>query len=198
MVERLRAIPEYPKLFGGEITARGVAEAIAAYERTLITPNAPFDRFMRGDASAMTAEQQHGMKVFQKAGCALCHHGPMFSDFKLHAIGLTDSSTNRNEFRTPTLRNLKHTAPYMHHGGNLTLDEVLLFYDRLMDQAAETLEGGDAATLPPLDPLLRRMNMLPEDHGPITVFLETLNSDDYDKTIPARVPSGLPVAGDEN
>ncbi len=197
MVERLRAIPEYRELFGAEITARGVAEAIAAYERTLITPYTPFDRFMRGDASAMTAEQQHGMKVFQKAGCALCHNGPMFSDFKLHAIGLTDSSTNRHEFRTPTLRNLKHTAPYMHHGGNLTLDEVLLFYDRLMDQAAETLEGGDSSTLPALDPLLRRMNMLPEDHGPITTFLDALNSDEYDKTMPVRVPSGLPVAGDE-
>lgn len=196
MVERLRAIPAYQTLFGGEITARGVAEAIAAYERTLITPNAPFDRFMRGDKAAMTAEQQHGMQVFQKAGCALCHNGPMFSDYQLHAIGLTDSSTNRNEFRTPTLRNLKHTAPYMHHGGNLTLDEVLLFYDRLMDQAAETLEGGDASTLPPLDPLLGRMNMLPEDHALIVAFLDALNSDDYDRTVPSRVPSGLPVAGE--
>jgi cytochrome c peroxidase len=194
MVTRLKAVPEYVKLFQNEITADKVTQAIAAYERTLITPDTPFDRFMRGDKSAMTAEQQQGMTAFQKAGCALCHNGPMLSDYKLHAIGLTDSTTNRTEFRTPSLRNLKHTAPYMHHGGNTTLDEVLLFYDRLMDQAAETLEGGDTSTLPPLDPLLRQMNMLPEDHAPIKAFLETLNSDDYDKTAPERVPSGLPVA----
>lgn len=195
MVQRLEAIPEYVRLFQKDITAERVAQAIAAYERTLITPDTPFDRFMRGDKTAMTPAQQHGMQVFLKAGCALCHNGPMFSDFKLHVIGLTDATTNRHEFRTPTLRNLKHTAPYMHHGGTLTLDEVLLFYDRLMDQAAETLEGGDAATLPPLDPLLRKMNMLPEDHAPLSAFLEALNSDDYDKSAPERVPSGLPVTG---
>ncbi|MDI1311867.1 cytochrome-c peroxidase [Prosthecobacter sp.] len=189
MVARLKAIPEYVTLFQSVITAEKVTHAIAAYERTLITPDSPFDRFMRGDKTAMTAEQQQGMAAFQKAGCALCHNGPMLSDYKLHAIGLTDSATQRTEFRTPSLRNLKHTAPYMHHGGNLTLDEVLLFYDRLMDQAAETLEGGDTSTLPPLDPLLRQMNMLPEDHSPIKAFLDALNSDDYDKSIPDRVPS---------
>lgn len=193
MVARLMAIPEYVKLFHGEITAEKVTQAIAAYERTLIAPDTPFDRFMRGDKFAMTTEQQQGMAAFQKAGCALCHNGPMLSDFKLHAIGLTDSATNRTEFRTPSLRNLKHTAPYMHHGGSTTLDEVLLFYDRLMDQAAETLEGGDESSLPPLDPLLRHMNLLPEDHAPIRAFLEALSSDEYEKTVPEKVPSGLPI-----
>jgi len=193
MIERLKAIPDYIRRFDGEITAGKVTEAIAAYERTLITPDSPFDRFMRGDKTAMSPAQQHGMQVFQKAGCALCHNGPMLSDFKLHAIGLSDATTNRTEFRTPTLRNLKHTAPYMHHGGNVTLEDVLFFYDRLMDQAAETLEGGDIATLPPLDPLLRQMNLLPEDTAPILTFLEALNSDDYDKSAPQSVPSGLPV-----
>ncbi|MES2593862.1 MAG: cytochrome-c peroxidase [Verrucomicrobiota bacterium] len=195
MVTRLSAIPEYMQRFEGQISAERVSAAIAAYERTLITPDAPFDRFMRGDKAAMTPEQQHGMQVFHKAGCSLCHNGPMFSDYKLHAIGLTDSSTLRHEFRTPTLRNLKHTAPYMHHGGEPTISSVLLFYDRLMDQSAETLEGGDASTLPPLDPLLSRMNMLPEDQAPIQAFLEALNADTYDMTVPPRVPSGLPVAG---
>lgn len=193
MIGRLQAIPEYVKRFEGQITADKITGAIAAYERTLITPDSPFDRFMRGDKTAMTPAQQRGMEVFHKAGCSLCHNGPMLSDYKLHAIGLTDSSTNRTEFRTPTLRNLKHTAPYMHHGGNVTLEEVLFFYDRLMDQASETLEGGDTATLPPLDPLLQKMNLLPEDTVPILDFLEALNSDDYDRSVPQRVPSGLPV-----
>lgn len=194
ILARLKALPGYMKLFDGEITTAKVTDAIAAYERTLITPDSPFDRFTRGDKTAMTPAQQHGLEVFLKAGCSLCHNGPMLSDYKLHAIGLTDSSTNRNEFRTPTLRNLKHTAPYMHHGGHVTLDEVLLFYDRLMDQAAETFEGGDTS-LPPLDPLLQKMNLLPEDAPAILDFLEALNSDDYDKSVPQSVPSGLPVPG---
>ncbi len=194
MITRLKSNSEYVQLFQFEITAASVTAALAAYERTLLTPDTPFDRFMRGDKSAMTPAQQHGMQVFQKAKCTLCHNGPMLSDYRLHAIGLSDNATNRHEFRTPTLRNLKHTAPYMHHGGSLTLDEVLLFYDRLMDQVAETLEGGDDSTLPPLDPLLRQMNMLPEDHVPIAAFLDSLNGDEYDQSIPEKVPSGLPVA----
>lgn len=198
MLDRLKAIPEYVRLFQADITAARVAQAVAAYERTLITPDTPFDRFMRGVKTAMTPAQQHGMEVFQKAQCTLCHNGPMLSDFKLHAIGVTDSSTTRREFRTPTLRNLKHTAPYMHHGGIKTVEDVLLFYDLLMDHVSEALEGGDAASLPPLDPLLRKMNILPEDHEPIAAFLDALNSDDYDKTVPKRVPSGLPVAGIRN
>lgn len=195
MVARLKNIAEYVRLFDGEITAQRVADALAAFERTLITPDTPFDRYMRGDKSALSPAQEQGLQAFQRARCTLCHNGPMLSDFKLHAIGLSDTATQRHEFRTPTLRNLKHTAPYMHHGGSLTLEEVLLFYDRLMDQVAETLEGGDVASLPPLDPLLREMNMLPEDHGPIQTFLEALNSDTYDRKVPERVPSGLPVAG---
>ncbi|GEP42007.1 cytochrome-c peroxidase [Brevifollis gellanilyticus] len=198
MVQRIKAIPEYVKRFETKITVKTVSAAIAAYERTLITPDTPFDRFMRGDKAAMTPAQQHGMQVFHKAGCSLCHNGPMLSDYKLHAIGLTDSTTSRHEFRTPSLRNLKFTAPYMHHGGELTVGSVLFFYDRLMDQSAETLEGADTATLPALDPLLRRMNMLPEDQAPIEAFLEALNADSYDTTVPDRVPSGLPVAGVKN
>ncbi|MFN7563801.1 MAG: cytochrome-c peroxidase [Prosthecobacter sp.] len=187
MIERLKAVPEYRKLFGGEITPEKVADAIAAFERTLITPETPFDRFMRGERSAMNASQQRGMEAFQRAGCALCHNGPMLSDFKMHAIGLSGPP-----LRTPTLRNLRHTTPYLHDGSQRTLEDVMLFYDRLMDHAAETLDGGDKATLPPLDPLLSRLDMRPEDHEPILDFLDALSSDDYDRSVPERVPSGLP------
>lgn len=83
----------------------------------------------------------------------------------------------------------------MHNGGLMTLDQVMLFYDRLMDQVSETIDGGDASSLPPLDPLLSKMNLLPEDHAAIIAFLDALSSDDYDRTTPTTVPSGLPVAG---
>jgi cytochrome c peroxidase len=81
----------------------------------------------------------------------------------------------------------------MHHGTHATLDDVMLFYDRLMDHAAETLDGGDSATLPPLDPLLRHLNLRPEDTEPILAFLDALNDDSYDRSAPEKVPSGLPV-----
>lgn len=187
MIERLKAVPEYRKLFGGKITSEKVADAIAAYERTLITPETPFDCFMRGDRSAMNASQQRGMEAFQRAGCALCHNGPMLSDFKMHALGLSGPP-----LRTPTLRSLRHTAPYLHDGSQRTLEDVMLFYDRLMDHAAETLDGGDKATLPPLDPLLSRLDLRPADHKPILDFLDALSSDDYDRSVPERVPSGPP------
>ena len=160
-----------------------VAEAIAAFERTLITPETPFDRFMRGDRTAMSASQQRGMEAFQRAGCALCHGGPMLSDFKPHAIGLSGPP-----LRTPTLRNLRHTAPYLHDGSRRTLEDVMLFYDRLMDHAAETLDGGDKASLPPLDPLLSRLDLRPEDHEPVLDFLDALTSDDYDRSVPNGFP----------
>jgi len=183
MIERLRGVPEYARLFGGEITAEKVADAIAAFERTLITPETPFDRFMRGDRTAMSASQQRGMEAFQRAGCALCHGGPMLSDFKPHAIGLSGPP-----LRTPTLRNLRHTAPYLHDGSQRTLEDVMLFYDRLMDHAAETLDGGDKASLPALDPLLSRLDLRPEDHEPILDFLDALSSDDYDRSVPNSFP----------
>lgn len=195
MVARLQAIPEYRSRFKTDITGDRVAQALGAFERSLITPDTPFDRFMSGDTDALTTQQKQGMQAFQKAGCALCHNGPMLSDFKLHSIGITDSGSPRTDFRTPSLRNLRHTAPYMHNGGLMTLDQVMLFYDRLADQVSETLDGGDAASMPPVDPLLQKLNLLPEDHSTIIAFLEALSADDYDRTIPANVPSGLPVAG---
>ena len=193
MLERLRAVPDYARRFEGTITEAKVSNAIASFERTLITADSPFDRFMRGDAKALTALQKQGLEAFQRAGCAFCHHGPMLSDFKLHALGLPDTTEKREAFRTPTLRNLRHTAPYMHHGAHATLDDVMLFYDRLMDHAAETLDGGDSATLPPLDPLLRHLNLRPEDTEPILAFLDALNDDSYDHSLPEQLPSGLPV-----
>ena len=118
----------------------------------------------------------------------------MFSDFKLHFIGVADSTSDgRREFRTPTLRNLRHTAPYMHNGSLRTLRDVLIFYDELAEAVRETLDGGDTAGQPSLDPLLKQLNLCAEDFPALEAFLDTLSSDTYDQTRPAKVPSGLPV-----
>jgi cytochrome c peroxidase len=201
-VGRVRAIGEYRDQFseafgeaqGGAVTAGNLVKAIAAFERTLITSPVPFDRFLRGDTSALNTEQQRGLRVFQDAGCIHCHGGPMLSDFKLHFIGVTDGTADgRREFRTPTLRNLRHTAPYMHNGSLGTLRDGLVFYEALSDAVAETLDGGDTTTQPRLDPLLKPLNLKAEDFPALEAFLDSLNADSYDESVPATVPSGLPV-----
>lgn len=132
VVARLRAIPEYRRLFeeafgtGAEITAARLAEAIAEFERTLTAMDSPVDRFRAGDTTALTSQQRRGMEECDDAGCDRCHEGPMFSDFDLRAEGvaehplLTEADTGggRFRFRTPSLRNVALTAPYMHNGTN--------------------------------------------------------------------------------
>lgn len=202
-VKRVKKITEYGSLFQkafpeakGTITSRELTQALAAFERSLIAPDTPFDRFMRGDASALSDLQKRGMEVFREAGCQHCHGGPMFSDFKLHVIAVPDSTGNgRREFRTPTLRHLKFTAPYMHNGGMKTLDDVLAFYEQLGDAASESLDGADQSLQPPLDPLFRKLNLKAEDFPSLTAFLESLSDGRHENSVPANVPSGLPVAG---
>ncbi len=186
----------FPDQAGGKVTVEKVVAAIASFERTLVAANAPFDRFMRGDKSAMTEQQQKGMKTYEKAGCVHCHGGPMFSDFKLHFIDVTGTGRDdRQPMRTPTLRNLRYTAPYLHHGRKRTLEEVMVFYEKLMDAAAEVLDGG-ADTDPPFDPLLKHLHLEAEDFEDVLAFLDALNDEAWDKSVPKSVPSGLKVGGE--
>lgn len=198
VVERLRAIPEYREnfrsVFGGDldqaITAQRLAKAVASFERSLVSGPTPVDRFVAGDSRALNAEQQRGWRVFQDAGCLHCHGGPMFSDFKLHFIGVPDPTPGgQREFRTPSLRGLRHTAPYMHHGGLRTLRSVLLFYEELADAVSERLDGGDPAGFPRLDPLLKGLKLNPDDFPALESFLDALSEGDYDQTQPSAVPS---------
>ncbi|MCC7374457.1 MAG: hypothetical protein IT581_07360 [Verrucomicrobiales bacterium] len=201
-LQRVRAIPEYRRrfrdAFGGNdengVIAARLAQAVAAFERTLVTPDTPFDRFMRGDTAALNPEQKRGLEIFQTAGCAECHGGPMFSDFQRHWIGVVDSTAQgQRAFRTPTLRNLSRTAPYMHNGSLRTLREVLVFYDQLGDAVSETLDGGDASAQPRLDPLLRKLHLDPGDFASVEAFLGALEGSEGFQTAPATVPSGLAV-----
>lgn len=204
MVKRVAQVDEYQEKFAkafanrgkGKIMSGNIAAAIAAFERSLVGGDTAFDRFMRGDKSAMTTRQQKGMKTFEKAGCVHCHGGPMFSDFKLHFIAVTGTGRDdRQPMRTPTLRNLRYTAPYMHHGRMRSLQEVMTFYEELMDAATEVLDGG-ADTDPPFDPLLKHLHLEAEDFEDVLAFLDALNDEDYDNSQPESVPSGLKVGGE--
>jgi cytochrome c peroxidase len=201
-VGRVRAIGEYRELFSAAfgqppaeaVTPEHLAQAIAAFERSLVTPPTAFDRFLDGDPLALNSQQQRGLRNFQDAGCIHCHGGPMLSDFKPHFIGMSDSIVgDQREFRTPTLRNLRHTAPYMHNGSLRTLHDVLVFYDQLAEAVSETLDGGDTTAQSRLDPLLKQLNLNPEDFPALEAFLDTLSNNDYNQSVPAQVPSGLSV-----
>jgi cytochrome c peroxidase len=210
VVARLSANADYQarfaKAFGGRdpVSATNLGRALAAFERTLVAANAPFDRYVRGDESAMTPLQVQGMRRFERAGCANCHSGPMFSDFKVHVLGIADNPKvpesdagvdGAYAFRTATLRNLVYTAPYMHSGVFRTLDEVVQFYD---NPGGRRRRGGATrnanVTRDELDPLLRQLNMR-GGRRDLVAFLQALSDDSFDRTIPAAVPSGLTVGG---
>ncbi len=214
VISRVDAIPEYRRLFtaafGGEraVTAVNLGRALAAFQRTLTAANAPFDRYMRGDRDAMSASQQRGMRRFERIGCVRCHNGPMFSDYKLHVLGVPDNPAlpasdtgagergtgDRYAFRTASLRNLAFTAPYMHTGIFQTLEDVLDFYDDVDSRRGD--DRNPNVTREELDPLLRQLRGVDDDDEDLIAFLENALSDPgFDRTIPARVPSGLPIGG---
>ncbi len=149
VVRKLSGIPGYvaafKEVFGTGVTADGIAKAIAAFERTIVFANSPFDRYMQGDVNAMSESAKRGMDLFNgKAECIKCHNGPNFADNKFHNIGVpadgplkedlgrynvTKNDADKGAFKTPTLRNITETGPYMHNGFFPTLFEVVQFYN---------------------------------------------------------------------
>lgn len=135
---------QFKKVFGTDgATADGIAKAIAAYERTVISGNAPFDRFKAGDTKALSEAAQRGMKLFfGKAHCSACHAGPNFTDNSFHNVGvgmdkkefdkgradISKLSGDTGAFKTPTLRECAKSGPYFHDGSAKTLEEVVDHY----------------------------------------------------------------------
>ncbi len=171
---RLAADPVYPPAFAAVfgspgISAMRVAQALAAFERTLVTDDTPYDRFVAGDEQALSPQQQRGMWLFQDLGCAACHSGPNFSGASLvgpknpYAVlrstrlpidqqgslatdkGRAASSAREGIWRVPSLRNVALTAPYFHNGSVPSLEEAV----KLMAQAqlAAHIEGGSREDL---------------------------------------------------
>jgi cytochrome c peroxidase len=177
LVARLESVPEYQtefrEVFGGSPNKQRVALAIDAYVRRLTTPNSPFDRYAGGNPGALTDAQKRGLALFAgKAECTMCHRGPNFEDDQFHALGVkgddsgrfkvTGVEADRNAFKTPTLRNVALTAPYMHDGSLSTLREVIDFYDA----------GGGVQQ--PKSVLLRKLNLTEKEKSDLVAFLESL------------------------
>jgi hypothetical protein len=151
LLERDGVPPRLRGVYGDDstINAAQLAGAIAAFERTLVTRGSAFDRYLAGEPDALTPAQRRGLDAFTRANCTACHRGPMLSDFRLHALGVKespllktpDAGNGRYQFRTPSLRNVALTAPYMHNGTFKTLAEVVAFYDRGVSENPNVATG---------------------------------------------------------
>ena len=111
--------------FPDGITIANIKEALVAFERTLVTPDAPFDRFLRGDAGALDADAREGYRLFKEYGCSSCHQGANVGGNMLQRFGLFGGVRDPRLFRVPTLRNIARTAPYFHDGSAATLEEAI-------------------------------------------------------------------------
>jgi cytochrome c peroxidase len=219
---KLRGIAEYAPLFtaafGDErVTIGRVGQAIASFERTLLSLDAPIDRFLAGDAKAVPAAAQRGWDLYNgKARCNTCHGHvsviPLFTDDLYHNIGVAAKDVNFEElarkveghpedlaklshepglnqlgrflvtqerkdigaFKTPQLRNVALTAPYMHDGSEQTLADVIEFYDR----------GGDPN--PWLDGGMRPLGLTAQEKSDLVALLETFTSSDLERFAPLR------------
>ncbi len=196
MVEKLNAIEGYrsqfKKVFGTEVKAEGVAKAIAAFERTVLSGDAPIDRYKAGDRKALSEKSEKGMKLFfGKANCSSCHSGPNFSDSAFHNIGvgmdkpepdvgrkaISNLAGDTGAFKTPTLRDIAKTAPYMHDGSQATLEDVVNYYDK----------GGHPN--PFLDEELYALRLTPEEKEALVDFLKNgLASSKYPDVTPPELP----------
>ncbi len=182
LVARLRGDPSYAgrftEAFEDGVTRRNVARALASYVRTLRSGNAPIDRYLVGDPSALSVAAKAGFALFAgKANCVACHVGPTLSDEEFHNTGVFVGSSDlgrfrvsrreadRGAFRTPTLRNVSLTAPYMHDGSLATLEEVIEFYD------------GGGNENPHLDPEIRPLGLTSEEKTQLLAFLRALTGE---------------------
>jgi cytochrome c peroxidase len=213
LVGKLKGIPEYvqnfKEVFGGEITIDRLAQAIAAYERTVLSGNAPFDRFIAGDRNAISESAQRGWNLFQTKGrCITCHafnsSSPFFTDNKFHNVGVAMNAKNFESlarkaaavsereladlahdqayaelgrflvtrqpkdigaFKTPGLRDIALTPPYMHDGSEATLLEVIQFYDK----------GGEPN--PNLDGGVVKLDLTAQEENDLVEFMNALTGD---------------------
>jgi cytochrome c peroxidase len=169
------------------VSPQNMARALATYIRSIMSGNAPYDRYVNGDRTALSAEAQAGLEVFRgKGNCTACHVGPNFTDEKLHNTGIawaghrgraetagsfldegaaaiSGKPEDRGAFKTPTLREIERSAPYMHDGSLASVDEVVDYYDR----------GGNRHAL--LDPELRPIGLTGSEKHALVAFLRSLS-----------------------
>lgn len=182
---KVKKEPAYQAMFkkafppNGEITHVNMARAIGAFERTLVSNDSAYDRYLKGNKSALSIEAKRGLELFEgKANCTRCHNGENFTDYLFHNIGVkgddegraakvkTDEEKKefRGAFKTPGLRNAALSGPYMHDGSLGSLEQVVAFYNR----------GGDDKSN--LSPLMEPLGLTPREEWDLVAFLHALTS----------------------
>jgi cytochrome c peroxidase len=191
LLSRLAAIPGYVDQFAAAfpsegVTRRAVEQALATYQRTIVSAPAPFDRWIEGDETAIDETAKHGFDLFTaKAGCSECHRGWSFTDGAFYDVGTADEGdigrgrlfTNSpklmHAFKVPTLRDVARRAPYFHDGSAATLAAVVELYDR----------GG--VDRPSRSELIKPLGLTGSEKAALLAFLATLTSD------PAVAPTSV-------
>lgn len=195
MIEDLSGIDQYnerfEKVFGTPITKDGVAKAIAAFERTILSGNSPYDRFEAGDTTALSESQQRGLELFED-NCATCHASPLFSNYRFYNAGIgmdkakadegrmavTNRKRDFGKFRVPALRDVANTAPYFHDGSVADLTEAV---------ALMAAGGKDNPRLSAQLKAVREAELSEEDCQDIVEFLKGL-SGEYPVIEPPKLP----------
>ncbi len=218
VIERVRQVPIYEeafeKVFGGEPTYGRILNAVTAFVRSINSVDAPIDKYLAGNKSALSDSAQRGLELFNgKADCIRCHYGPMMTDAKFHSVGVTPNpdifstperhitfrrffrtigvgeyaslrfdygcacvskdDAQQAQFRTPSLREVANTAPYMHNGTLATLEEVVAFYNA----------GGGIASSPAghnKDKQLRPLGLTPQDQSDLVELLRSFSGQPID------------------
>ncbi len=194
LIQELNDLPEYVERFGkifGEsgVTFDNIAKAIATFERSVVSKNSAYDKYIAGDKEAMSASAVNGMDLFfGKGKCALCHNGPVFTDSGFHNIGVqqhgplkedlgrfnvSKDPADKGAFKTPGLRSVSQTAPYMHDGSAATLKDVVDFYDR----------GGDIAENQ--SGLITPLGLSDQEALDLVEFLKALDGETVGVSMPA-------------
>lgn len=210
LIPKLKAIAGYRQMFheafkDDEFSMPEVLHALSAFQRTLQSRRSRFDEFLDGKHSALTDQEIRGMHLFRtKARCMNCHHGEFLTDEKFHNIGLTyykrkfqdlgrhevtKNPEDVGKFRTPSLRDVMNTAPYMHNGLFPNIIGVINLYNSGMHMIDPSPEQKAADPLYPVtDPLLQKLNLTKDEIQDIAVFLEAVTATTYRMPRPESLP----------
>jgi cytochrome c peroxidase len=196
ILKNLGGVAEYQeqfrRVFGTDLTPEGVAKAISAYVRTILSGNSPYDRFQAGERDALSAAAQRGLALFRgKAACQQCHAGFNFTDESYHNLGVgmekekpfmgrfavSKRESDKGAIKTPTLRDVAKRSPYMHDGSLKTLEDVVAFYN----------QGGRAN--PWLSLAVKPLNLTAAEQGDLVAFLQALTGEvSPEVSSPPRLP----------
>lgn len=185
--------PYFREAFGDEkITIERILKAIATYERTITSKKSKFDSFIEGKSDIFTDEEVIGLHLFRtKARCINCHNTPLFSNQKFHNVGLsyygrtfedlgkyniTHKKEDVGKFKTPSLREIGRTAPYMHNGLMPNLEGIIEMYNAGMPRVKPKENQKNDSLFPVTDPLLKKLNLTKKEQNALKAFLLTLSS----------------------